>query len=420
MKKDQDRRILILGAGPQQLKLIARARARGAFVVVLDRDKNAPGAPLASRHVECDMLDIPRATAAAKEYNVDSIATGGSDQVMVTVAAVAAACGLPCHLSQAAARRATNKIAMTEAFLREGVPVGGRVFVGEHFDEKALEPLREPLVVKPADAQGQIGTSLVARRADVTPAVELALRHSRSKTAAVEEFLTGPEIAAGAWLDRGRLHLLAVTDRVTYNPPPALGISLQHIFPGRTPAGDYEEIASILTRVAAAFSVTDGPLHAQMIRSQDGLRVLEVGCRYGGANEVDLYRQVLGVDLLDCVLDLAFNHPEPFSFDLRRDAFQRHGLITLVVAQEGVLARHGGWEPLLRKGLITDGGWYRKDGFRQRRITDAYGRIGWYLVTGRSREEILQKAAEAYRLLRVSDETGQNLVFWPESRYLNE
>ncbi len=100
MKKDQDRRILILGAGPQQLKLIARARARGAFVVVLDRDKNAPGAPLASRHVECDMLDIPKATAAAKEYNVDSIATGGSDQVMVTVAAVAAACGLPCHLSR--------------------------------------------------------------------------------------------------------------------------------------------------------------------------------------------------------------------------------------------------------------------------------------------------------------------------------
>ena len=414
-----DRRILILGAGPQQLKLIAKARKRGAFVIVADRDRNAPGVPMASQYAECDMLDSERAIHIARECRIDSIATGGSDQVMVTVAAVAKTCGLPCHLSEAAAFRATNKAAMTQAFQKSGVPVGQRTFVRECLDEKACEGLHYPLVIKPVDAQGQIGTSLIRSRAQLKQAIGLALQHSRDKTVAVEEFLEGPEVAAGAWLQGGELHLLAVTDRVTYNPPPAIGISLQHIFPSKVAQNAYQDIADILTRVACAFEVTDGPLHAQIVMSRQGPRVIEVGCRFGGANEADLYKRVLGVDILDKVLDLAFADPQPCDFDIRYAGFHCHGLINLVVAKEGLLAKHEKLDGYVKAGEIADGGWYRRDGFLQRRITDAYGRIGWFLVTGDSREAVLQKAANVYARLNVSNESGENMIFWPDSSYLN-
>ncbi len=420
MKADKERRIMIMGAGPQQLKLISKARARGAYVIVLDRDKLAPGIPLASQYAECDMLDVKKATDIAVKYGVDSIATGGSDQVMVTVAAVAKTCHLPCYLSEEAAFRATNKIAMTRAFMKSGVPIGQRAFVKEKFDEKTLEHLHYPLVIKPVDAQGQIGTSLITEKYQLEQSVRSALENSRERTAAVEEFIEGPEIAAGAWLDRGRLHLLAVTDRVTYNPYPSLGISLQHIFPSKAAQSAYDEIADILKRVAFAFGVTDGPLHSQMIISRNGVRVMEVGCRFGGANEADLYKQVLGVDILDNILDLAFDHPQPFNFDMRYNDFKCHGLINLIVAKEGILAKHEKMDGYIQAGEIVDGGWYRKDGFIQRKITDAYGRIGWFLITGGDRETILQNAEDVYTRLNVSNESDENLIFWPDRKYLNQ
>ncbi|OPY11327.1 MAG: Alanine-anticapsin ligase BacD [Syntrophus sp. PtaB.Bin001] len=338
---------------------------------------------------------------------------------MVTVAAVAKSCQLPCHLTEEAAFRATNKVAMTQAYKKFGVPIGQRIFVKENFEDNSLEELHYPLVIKPVDAQGQIGTSLIQDHTLLRKSIELALKHSRSKTVAVEEFIEGPEIAAGAWLEKGKLNLIAVTDRVTYNPPPAIGISLQHILPSKTAADAYQNIADILSRVARAYEITDGPLHAQLIMSQDGPRVMEVGCRFGGANEVDLYKHTLGIDILEKTLDLAFGDFHPLNFDFRRDGFQCHGLINLVVAREGVLARHEPLDRYLETGKIVDGGWYKKDGFVQRKITDAYGRIGWFLVTGRHRESVLEQAAEVYSQLQVSSLSGENLIFWPDNQYLN-
>jgi biotin carboxylase len=309
---------------------------------------------------------------------------------------------------------------MTQAFKKFGVPIGQRTFVNENFDEKTLEELHYPLVIKPVDAQGQIGTSLIRNQVDLKNAIQLALQHSRGKTVAVEEFIEGPEIAAGAWLVDGKLHLLAVTDRTTYNPPPALGISLQHILPSKAAENNLDQIADILTKVATAYDVTQGPLHAQIVMSPSGPKMMEVGCRYGGANEVDLYKHTLGVDEIELLLDLAFGHPQLFHFDLRQCGYRHHGIINMIVAKAGVLAKHQSMDKLILSKNIIDGGWYRKDGFRQKDITDAYGRIGWFLSTGESREEILHKASEAYSALSVLNESGENLVFWPDQKFINQ
>jgi len=414
-----DRRILILGAGPQQLKLISKARARGAFVVVLDRNRNAPGVPMASQYVECDMLDIGKAVSIAKKYKIDAIATGGSDQVMLTVAAIAEACHLPCHLSEESAFRATNKVAMTQGFQKWGVPVGRRAFLKYDQQEKFIDDFHYPLVIKPADAQGQIGMSLIGNQTQLREAICLATEHSRSKTVTVEEFIEGPEIAAGAWLVDGKLHLLAVTDRPTYNPPPSLGISLQHILPSKAAENNLDEIADMLAKVASAYDVTQGPLHAQIIMSPSGPKMMEVGCRYGGANEVDLYKHALGIDEIELLLDLAFGHPQHFDFDIRHHGFKLHGVINMVVAREGVLAKHESMDRFIQTGEIIDGGWYRKNGFIQQKIIDAYGRIGWFLVTGNTREAVLARAADLYSKLSVTNESGENLIFWPDRKYLN-
>lgn len=417
MKKGN--RVLILGAGPQQLSLIRYAIECGCYVVVSDRNPNAPGIAMASAYAQSSMLDIDKNIAIAQSYNVDAVTTGGSDQVMLTVASIAQACGLPCHLTPETAYRATNKAAMAKAFMDAGVPITKRILIRNHSDVQNTDKLKLPLVVKPVDSQGQLGVVRIDNRSNLSRSIETAMNISREKVVVVEEFMEGKEVTAGAWLQNGKLYIIAVTDRVTYNPYPSLGISLRHILPSESAIGSLFSIGDILEKVAKAYEVTNGPLHAQLIITPDGPFVIEVGSRYGGANEVSLYNHVLGVNEIKYVLNLAFGQESNVNFDIRYNKPLCYGLINLVVAKQGVLAFHEPMNSLIDSGVIVDGGWYHDNGFIQQPITDAYGRIGWFVVTGESRQSIINNATLVYSKLKVLNKSGENLVFWPDEQYLN-
>ena len=65
------RRLLVLGAGPAQLGLLAAARERGLFVIALDRDPAAVGFRYADRRAiipmqpGIDSLNVAAASAVA-------------------------------------------------------------------------------------------------------------------------------------------------------------------------------------------------------------------------------------------------------------------------------------------------------------------------------------------------------------------
>nr|MBA3718099.1 hypothetical protein [Actinomycetota bacterium] len=52
-------RLLVLGAGPAQLGLLAAARRRGLFVIAVDRDPAAPGFQYADRRAIISAEDEP-------------------------------------------------------------------------------------------------------------------------------------------------------------------------------------------------------------------------------------------------------------------------------------------------------------------------------------------------------------------------
>ena len=129
---------------------------------------------------------------------------------------------------------------------------------------RALGRMRLPVVVKPTDSQGQRGTRRVDDSSEFADAVAAALGASRAGEALVEEFVEGTEVTASAWVIDGAVKILMVTDRVTYNPPPAIGIAVQHVFPSRHAAA-LGDVRSMLERIRAAYGVERGPMYVQMI-----------------------------------------------------------------------------------------------------------------------------------------------------------
>jgi len=413
------RRVLVLGAGRHQVPLIKRARQRGAFVVTSDYLTDSPGREFASLPILADALDSEINVEIAREQDIDAVVTVGTDQALTTVADVAASRGLPCHVSPDGARAATDKTRMRAALAKAGVPMSTC-----HIVERDELPERTalgqgPWVVKPADAQGQRGTCRVGSHDHLLAAVADARSESRRGVALIEEFLIGPEATATAWLHDGQLELLGITDRVTYNPPPNLGIALRHVFPGVHAAAHVDSVAGVLEGVAAAYEMTNGPLYVQMIITADGPKVVEAAARVGGGHETALYQAVAGVDLTELSLDLACGlAPRSTGFDIRTSAERCHGLINFVVAHAGVLNEFGAIDKLIPDTAVADGGWYRLPGFAQSEVVDAQGRIGWFLALANDRPTLIRQAEVAYARLSATNETGENLVYWPEPRLL--
>ncbi len=405
-------RLLVLGAGRHQAPLIARANERGVETVAIDPYEDSAGKLIATHTVLGDALDDETVLDAARRFDVHGIATVGTDQALVPWARVADALRIPCHITPEAAVSATNKTVMRTALASTGVPMPSAWTLGPT-DGPASVSLRYPLVAKATDSQGQRGMTIVRERDDLEASVAAARTVSRSSTVILEEFVEGPEVTINAWLDDGKLTACSVHDRLTYNPPPSVGICLQHIAPTIHSAD--AEFRSIAYDVARAYGVERGPLYIQCIMGTDGVRVIEAAARVGGGHEAQLLPRLLGFDLIDRTIDVALGVPSP---PWTPNA-SRVGIVCFVVAGAGEFARLSSFELAVDEGWVDEGAWYVSVGYHQQPVVDSMGRIGYFIVTASDRSAATDRARRAYEQLSVTGVQGDELVYWPDVQFLN-
>ncbi len=405
-------RLLVLGAGRHQKALIRRAEERGLRVVAADYYADAPGKALASYPVDLDALAVEQNIALARRYAVRGVITSGTDLALVTMAEVAAALGLPCYLTPQSARCATDKSRMVRAFAEQGVPHARALAVRS----AGAQQVGFPAVVKPADSQGQRGVRRVSDARELEVALAAALELSKGGTALIEPFTPGFEVTASAWAKGAEVRIQMITDRVTYNPLPAIGICFQHVYPSLRAAGLKEKVREVLRRIARGYGVRDAPLYVQMIVRGGQISVVEAACRVGGGHETSLIPLATGVEVLDRLIDLALEGRSAGIDDAHDDAGARgHALVNFLLARPGTVHSLAGFEGNTR---IVEGEYYVKPGHEQRAIVDGQGRVGYFIAHDATRAALLERAAQAYRSLSLSDADGRNLLFTPERAQL--
>jgi biotin carboxylase len=413
-------RLLVLGAGRHQTPLIRRAEARGIEVVVADYLPDSPGKAYATHSTMVDALDVDAVCAVAERFAVNGVVTTGTDQPVVTMAEVARRFGLPEIVSPETARVATDKRCMKDVLGAAGVRMPRHVVVGEvGAGVAALEQMQMPAVVKPTDSQGQRGTSLVEGRRDFTRAVEAALAASRRGEVIIEEFVDGFEVTASAWVADGRVQTLMVTDRVTYNPPPAIGIALQHVHPSRHAAPVLAEIRSMLEQIRSAYGVERGPMYVQMLVAPSGtVHLVEAACRVGGGHEISLIPIVCGVDLRDRLIDLALTGTcEPFSYEYPGTGPAQDALVNFLIARPGTIAAQTGMRELVDDGTIDEGAFYHPIGYEQGPIVNGQGRVGYFIARADTRAALAERARAAFERLSMRSTCDEEMLFWPEAQW---
>jgi biotin carboxylase len=119
---DANRRLLVLGAGRQQLGLLQAARQRGLVVVAVDRDSAAPGFRLADRRALISFEDEPSLHRLAEAEHIDGVISPANDWSVGIAARIAHRLALPHPLDPKTAALASSWLKQRERFDEAGVP----------------------------------------------------------------------------------------------------------------------------------------------------------------------------------------------------------------------------------------------------------------------------------------------------------
>jgi biotin carboxylase len=398
-ERDRGKRLLVLGAGPAQLGLLAAARARELHVIALDRETSAPGFRYADRRAIVSTEDESGIERLAGAERVDGLIAPGIDWPVAIAARVAQRLGLAHPISPETATLSTSKLRQRERFAEAGVPQPAyEVCSGAAEAAAAANRIGFPCVIKAPDRQGQRGLTLVNSAAEVEEAVRIALDASRSATLLVEELVPGPELTVNAFSLNGHFHPLTVTDRLTAALP-AFGVALTHVWPSELEPAKIGAAIDAASSAARAVGIENGPSYTQVMVGPEGPRVGELAARLGGGHDAELCRVALGVDFNGAALSAALGEEIPTA-SLAPVAKVGGACVRFLVPPRGELREVAGVEEAFASDGIRGIRIYRRPGHVFGELRRGADRAGAILAVGDSRDEALERAARAEAMIR--------------------
>jgi biotin carboxylase len=398
--------LLIVSGGIEAADAARHAKEMGLYVVVSDRDPQAPGFAHADSCIIADVYSPEETLAAARRYalklrKLDGVICVAADAPL-TAATVAHHLGLP-GISTESAKLASDKLAMKQRFLAAGVPVPwfSPVATPQALQRMAVERGRD-LVVKPVDSRGSRGVQRVTQAGDLANAFQLARQHSPTERVMAEEYLSGPQVSTESIMVNGRCYTPGFSDRnyeflERYAP---FFIENGGDLPSHLPQDIQDKVKDVVARAAAALGIANGTVKGDIVVHNGEPYVIELAARLSGGffctREIPLNT---GVDFVGAAIKLALGEtvtpeelePKKFTPVIQRYAFPQPGRVTRVSGAEEARKISG-----IEDVIVT-----AKPGDVIPPAGDKRPSAAMVLATGKTREAALAAANDALSHIRI-------------------
>ena len=298
------KKLLIIGASLLQLPAIKKAKELGYYVAVIDYDPNAIGIKYADEYYNVSTIDIDGVVKTAEEFKPDGIMTLATDMPMRSIAAACEKLGLS-GITMDTAIKSTDKGEMIKAFNKHNVEHPW-FYIAEN--NKALNEIIDrityPCIMKPTDNSGSRGVVLLHNKAELEKEYEYSHTSSRSGAVIIEEYLTGSEVSVEVIVYKGVPHVLQITDKLTTGAPHF--VEMGHSQPSQLPSDVKNQIIDLASRAVLAVGIENGPAHVEMIVTENGPKMVELGARMGGdCITTHLVPLSTGIDMIKATIDIA-------------------------------------------------------------------------------------------------------------------
>lgn len=306
------KKILILGAGIYQVPLIKKAKEMGLYTIVASIKGKYPGFQVADKVYYVNTTDINAIKEIAIKEKISAICTTGTDVAVQTIGAVCEEMNLT-GISEKAAKIATNKLLMKEAFY------SGKVRSAEFTKastiaeaEEATKKIGLPVMFKAVDSSGSRGIVKVSDYSEIENAFEYSMSNSRKGYIIVEKFIEGSEIGVDAFVINGKTKLILPHDKLVYNNGDT-DVPLGHIFPYKCSNELLEDIENEVNKVVNAIGFNNCAVNMDVLIDNDKSYVIEAGGRAGATCIPELISIYCGFDYYEKMIRVALGETVDFS-----------------------------------------------------------------------------------------------------------
>ena len=305
----EKKKILILGAGRQQVPLITAAIGMQLEVHVCSIQGNYPGIEIAPNFYEVDISDSIAVFELAKEIGIHGIITTGTDVCLESIGVVVDGLNLPGTCLESS-KSCLNKTLMKERFSRFNVPTASYALIESvESGTEFFNSHSSACVIKPADSSGSRGVNRIESSSEILAALVDAQKHSASGEIIIEEWLEGEEFGAQAIIIDGKLKKLMLHSDITTPPPRRIPIG--HGCPHPAESDLMPMVWSVVEHAVSALGINNTISNIDFILAKDGPKIIEMTSRMGGTHLPEVCGTFWGIDMYDTALQIALGvNPE--------------------------------------------------------------------------------------------------------------
>lgn len=389
------KRLFIIGASVLQLPAIKRAKELGYTVAVADYDPHAVAIPYADTYYNVSTIDEQGICEAARAFGADGIMTLATDMPMRSVAYTCQQLG-PTGISYDTAVKATDKGEMIRAFADADIEHPWFHILTDNADWTTIrDSVTYPCITKPVDSSGSRGIMLVHNEEELHQAIAYSADNGRGGGVIVEEYMQGPEVSVEIIVYRGTPHVLQITDKLTTGAPHF--VEMGHTQPSRLPYETQEKIKDLACRAVAAVGIENGPAHVEIMVTETGPKMIELGARMGGdCITTHLVPLSTGVDMIKATMDICLNQTPDLI-----PKWDRGSAIRYLNTPNGTIAAIDGVDSARTIPGVQEVTLTKQIGDRADNIHSSGDRVGFVIADGATAEEaehICQKAVQAIRI----------------------
>lgn len=303
-------KILFLGGGIEGLEGVHWAKRNGYNAVVMDMNRQSPGACLADEFIDASVYHPDRALKAVKEYknkdDIISVITIGHD-VPHTVAEICQYLNLP-GPSLETGYLSINKLAMKERLAERGIPIPWFSKIETCSELEQAVNKKSQLVLKPIDNRGARGVLKLVDGVDLKWAFNYSMKYSNTKILILEEWIDGPQITTESLVWDEKTILCGICDREYEStkwlyPTVIEGGSLT---PTSLSEDKIRKIADVFHNAGKALGLKRGILKGDIVWGKSGPVIVEVTARLsGGYFCTHTIPLAFGVDIIEHAIKIS-------------------------------------------------------------------------------------------------------------------
>lgn len=399
------KRVLVIAGGKWQVPLLKKLKELNLEIVCSNLYADSPGFAFADFSEVADVRDQEKNLLIAKKYNVDAVFTDQSDIAVPTAAYVAQVLGLK-TIGIDLAELFTNKYKMREYLKQHDFPFPEFKICTKLEEAKDFfVSLNCKAIIKPLDSQSSRGIYEITTLQDLENNFELSKLCSKDKTnVLIERYVKGTEFTVDGIVIEGKHYSLAISEKSHYDFNQNIADALY--FSHKNEQYDYGKLRKINDQIINESGLPFGLTHAEYKYENGQFYLIEMAARGGGTKiSSDIVPYLTGIDNYSLWIKsmLGDTNETPVISPEYEDRHMVLQFLDHEISGRKIKSIQG-IDEIKKLSEVIDFGLNIQVGDILEKATDDSNRIGYYIASGNSKEELIQLKVKIMSLLSITFE----------------